>query len=328
MDLEAELLKSIPKEELDALLAERIKSFHGLLTRDVALRLIGKEKGLLKPEEEKEFSLGKIPRGAKKVMFRASVSRIWPVATYASGKRSRVIEVSAEGTTMPLVLWNEDTDLGKGIRLKDEIIVKGSYESNGEMHLGYSGRIEVSKHATFSELSNLIEGEKAHVRGFVSKVSGYGPFTRAAGAKTGSVKSGRAFIFTLSDGKSERQCIVHEGAERAANLHEGDELILEGADVSEGKLLLGESSRMHMRRAREMLIGEIRMLDCVGEKLIAKVGERTLDLDRQNALRLMGVDAADDIALSTVVSLKKHALVNTLIAIKAREKDGQIVIGG
>ncbi len=317
MDLEAELLKTISKEELESEITEKIRSFQGLLTRDVALRLIAKEKGLLKAEEEKEYALGQIPRGAKKVTFRASVSRIWPVADYASGKRSRVVEVSADGTTMPLVLWNQDTDLGKGIRLKDEIVVKGAYESNGEMHLGYSGRIEVSKHATFSELDNLIEGERAHVRGFVSKVSGYGAY-----------RNSRAFMFTLSDGKAETQCIVLEGPERAANLREGDEMILEGAQVGEGKLLVDDSSRMHMRRTKEMLIGEIKMLECDGEKLIAKVGDRTLSLDRQNALRLIQVDAADDIALSTIVSLKKHALINTKIALKAQEKDGQIVIGG
>jgi hypothetical protein len=321
MDLEAELLKSLPKDELETLVAERIKSFQGLLTREVALRLIAKEKGLLKAEEEKEYALGQIPRGAKKVTFRASISRIWPVATYASGKRSRVVEVSAEGTTIPLVLWNQDTELGKGIRLKDEIIVRGAYESNGEMHLGYSGKIEVSKHATFSELENLTEGKRAHVRGFVSKVSGFGQFGRDG-------KAFRAFVFTLSDGKDETQCVVWEGPERAANLREGDEVILEGASVNEGKLLVDDSSRMHMRRTKEMLIGEIKTLECDGEKLIAKVGDRILSLDRRNALRLIQVEAADDIALSTIVSLKKHALINTKIALKAQEKDGQIVIGG
>ena len=254
MDLEAELLKSLPKEELESQIAERIKSFQGLLTREVALRLIAKEKGLLKAEEEKEYILGQIPRGAKKVTFRAEISRIWPVATYASGKRSRVVEVSADGTTVPLVLWNQDTELGKGIRLKDEIMVKGAYESNGEMHLGYSGRIEVSKHATFSELGSLIEGERAHVRGFVSKVSG-------------------PSSFTLSDGKSETECIVNE--ERVAKLREGDEVILEGAQVKEGRLLIDGSSRMHMRRTKEMLIGEIKIARMRRGELIANVGERT-----------------------------------------------------
>ena len=43
----------------------------------------------------------------------------------------------------------------------------------------------------------------------------------------------------------------------------------------------------------------------------------------RNALRLIRVDAADDIALSTIVSLKKHALINTKIAVKAQEKDGR-----
>jgi hypothetical protein len=85
---------------------------------------------------------------------------------------------------------------------------------------------------------------------------------------------------------------------------------------------------MHMRRTKEMLIGEISALECEGEELKAMVGARELRLGRKDALRLMGVEAAGDIALQTLVSLKKHALVNTRIAIKAHEKDGRIVIGG
>jgi hypothetical protein len=321
MDIEAELLKSMPKDELDLLVSDRIKSYHGLLTKEVALRLIAREKGLLKAEEEKEYKLADIPKGAKKVSFSASVSRIWPIATYSSGKRSRVIEVSDAEITKPLILWNDDVELAKGMRLKDGINVKGAYESNGEIHLGYSGRLEVAARAPFTELGALVENERAHIRGIVSKVEGTGTL-EIMGRRT------NAFIFTISDGAIERKCIVWEGPDRAHALKGGDEVILEGAELKGGMLLLDNSSRMHMRRAREMLIGEITRLECENEKLDIKVGERELLLEREDALRLLKAEVADDIALSTVVSLKKDALINSRIAIRAREKDGRIVIGG
>ena len=44
MDVEAELLDSMEKEELETQIKQRIASFHGFLTREVALRLIAKEK--------------------------------------------------------------------------------------------------------------------------------------------------------------------------------------------------------------------------------------------------------------------------------------------
>ncbi len=40
----------------------------------------------------------------------------------------------------------------------------------------------------------------------------------------------------------------------------------------------------------------------------------------------MGVEAAQDIALSTVVSLKKESLLNSRIALRIEEKGGKTVI--
>jgi len=68
MDIETELLKSMETAELEEKIAGKIESFHGFLTREVALRLIAKEKGLLK-ENEIVCKLSEIPKGARKVNF-------------------------------------------------------------------------------------------------------------------------------------------------------------------------------------------------------------------------------------------------------------------
>lgn len=320
MDVEAELKNIFSQDELEAEVSSKVKSFHGLLTREVALRLIAKERGILKADEEREYRLGGIPKNAKKVAFQAKVVRVWPVATYASGKRSRVIEVQ-DDTVMPLILWNDDIELARNLRLNDEIEVRGAYESGGELHLGYSGVMEITKRSAITKLDSLIPDQRAHVRGFVARLSG--PCLKDIAGKPH-----RGFCFTISDGAGMKECFVWEGAERASHLKEGDELILEAAFVGKDALLLDSQTRMHSRRASQMLIGKVSGIEADGDTLRAVIGERKIELERQDALRLMGADIAADIGLSTLVSLKKDALVNSSVALRIEERDGKIHIRG
>ncbi|NYZ74183.1 hypothetical protein H0O00_03505 [Candidatus Micrarchaeota archaeon] len=322
MDAEAELLKTMTADELEAALSAKIESFHGLLTREVALRLIAKEKGMLK-EEERDYRLADIPKGARRFGFSAAVKKVWPMATYSSGKRSRVVEVVDEsaGGGKPLVLWNDDVELAKSLRSKDEIRVKGAYERGGELHLGYGGMLEVTRKAAFSSLAELNDGETVHLRGAVSAIEGYDSFIRDG-------KKIRGFSFMLSDGRNERRCLVVDGTARAERLKVGDEALIEGANVSNGNIEIGASTRLLMRRAGEMLLGEIKELRCEDETLKADVGGREVTLGRESALRFLGVGVAGDIALATVVGLKKESLLNTRIAVKIEEKDGQILVRG
>jgi len=327
-EVETALRSTMSQEELELEVEQKIKSFHGLLTRQVALRLLAKEKGLLR-EEERNYSLGEIPKGAKKFGFSASVKKIWPAVTYASGKRSRVIEVDDGSASMPLVLWNGDVELADQLRSRDRIAVKGAYEKSGEIHLGYSGKLEVVGKAEFSELGALAEGEEAHVRGFVSKIEGIDTFIRY-GRQT------RAFSFMISDGKNERRCVIYESIERGERLREGDEVMIEDARIGKDNIEIGKASRMLSRRKKEMLMGTMEAMECEGstasdERLLAVLAEsqgqeRKITLDQENALKLLGVEVAGDIHLATVVGLKKEKLLNSPIAVRITEKEGRIVI--
>ncbi|MCI0503713.1 hypothetical protein L0Y65_03300 [Candidatus Micrarchaeota archaeon] len=321
MDLEAELLKSMTKEELELRAAEIIESFHGFLTREVALRLIAKEKGLLKTEE-KAYRLAEIPKGEKRIAFKAHVKKVWPVATYSSGKKSRVVEVQDETAAKPLVLWNQDVDLAAKLRTRDSVSVHGAYEKMGELHMGYSGTLEVADKAAFSdlaELDGLAEGEPVHIRGIVSRVEGYDGFVRGT-------RTVQGYSFFVSDGKSERRCVLFEGMGRSARIRPEDEIIIENARVGNGNVEIGDDSRIMTRRSREMLIGELTRMECVGEKLSVRVGEKEATLARDSAMRFLGVQAADDIDLCTLVSLKKDSLLNTRIAVRIEEKDGNAAV--
>ncbi len=308
MDLEAELLKSVPSDELELKVKEKVRSFHGFLTRDVALRLIAKERGLLR-QEDRAYELAAIPKGEKKVAFRAEVRKIWPAAEYSSGKRSRVVEVGDGTGVRPLVLWNEDVELAGTLRLKDRIAVSGAYEKGGELHLGYSGKIEVTEKAGFVPLAELKDNETAHVRGFIAEIEGPDEFVLSG-------KAQRGFSFILSDGKTERRCVIFQGLDRADKLRKGDEVIIENADISYGNIQLGSGSRIRSRRASEMLLGTVKRMECDGERLIVGTEEREVSFDREGGLRFLGVSVADDIALSTVVSLKKDSVLNTRIAVR------------
>jgi hypothetical protein len=85
-------------------------------------------------------------------------------------------------------------------------------------------------------------------------------------------------------------------------------------------MLLGELTRLETRNS-ELVVGV-----GGGEAADGEEGGGEVVLDRQNALRFLGVEAADDIALSTVVSLKKESLLNTRIALKIEQKDGRTTV--
>jgi hypothetical protein len=321
-DIEAGLRKALSEEELERRVAGKIESFHGFLTRDAAVRLVAKEAGLLK-SEERAYRLADIPKGERRIAFSACVKKVWPAASYSSGKKSRVVEVQDASGAKPLVLWNDDTALADRLRARDTVSVHGAYEKNGELHLGYSGTLTVADKAAFTDLEdagNMGGGRPVHVRGAVSRVEGYDGFVQGA-------RTVQGFSFFVSDGRHERRCVILGGLGRADRIRPDDEIIIENAAVGDsGNIEIREESRMLSRRPKEMLLGEVTALECPGEALTVRVGGREARLERESALRFLGVQAAPDIALSTVVDLKKGSLLNTRIAVRIEEKDGRTIV--
>ncbi|MBD3210582.1 hypothetical protein GF318_04340 [Candidatus Micrarchaeota archaeon] len=238
MDIKAELLKSMEREELEQEVKLKIASFDGLLTREVALRLIAKEKGLLKSEQ---FMIGEVPKDARDFTIRGKITRVWPVMGYSSGKQSQVVEVKDETGEKPLVFWNRDTRLVQRLRARDLITVKGAYEKSGELHFGFQGSLSVEGRAGVSELKDIPDNETVHIKGRVSRLEGYDKFVRNG---RGSV----AFSFLISDGTAERRAIIWNDSERGERLKEGDEILVEGAGVNKGDIDIGLCSRLKIRR--------------------------------------------------------------------------------
>ncbi|NYZ77236.1 hypothetical protein H0O02_02885, partial [Candidatus Micrarchaeota archaeon] len=135
------------------------------------------------------------------------------------------------------------------------------------------------------------------------------------------------FVFLLSDGSNEIECAITKDVHRGNALKEGDEAMVEGAIVREGRAEIGEHSRIFIRRKEKILMGRILDMGCSDDMMRVVVGSEKLEFDRENALRFMGVSIADDIALRTVVTLKKDALLNTNVSMKVTRQNGKIIIG-
>jgi len=311
MDAEEALLSAMGKDEIEEAVNEKIDKFHGFLTREVAMKLIAKEKGLLK-EEEKIVKLNEITDDMKNASVIVAVERIYPVADYRNGKKSRRIVVKDESAERTLVLWNDDVDLTFKMRTGDILELRGIYEKEDELHLGYSGIMKTRKRAEFSDIHAIEGKEKVHVRGYVSRISG---------------QKYDKFVFYVSDGKNEAECIIAEDSSRGNALKEGDEIILEGAMVRNGKLEMHGRSRILIRRKEKILLGKVLAMNYKNKEMEVIVGKEKLLLDRENSLRFMGIKAAKDLELSTLVTLKKDDFLNRNVHMKITRKNEKIIIG-
>jgi hypothetical protein len=318
MDYEALILEKLSREQLEESITTKIAGFHGLLTREVALKLIAKEKGLL-PENEENIKVNEIEKGGRKIRILARIKKIWPIVQYKSGKKSRVLELEDETGSVVVILWNDDVVLGNRLRSKDQVLLKGAYERNNELHLGHSGTIEIKEKAAFSDLSALTAGEYAHVRGHISRIDGFDKYVDEYDAKFG-------FSFYLSDGAKDVQVIIWGAPERGSGLVQGDEIIIENALEKNGRLELSDEARILTRRKEKMLLGKLEEISEKNEALEVKVEGKEVEFDRENGLRFMKLDLAPDIKLSTAVNLKKDFLLNQNIAIRIKETEEGTVV--
>ena len=320
MDYEPLLLQSLSKDQLEELIAEKITKFHGLLTREVAIKLIAREKGLLN-EENKKVTISELGKGGKGLIIDAKVKKVWPIVSYRSGKKSRVVEIEDSTGSIPLVLWNDDIELAVRFRSGDAVRVVAAYSKNNELHLSYSGTMELMERAGFTDLGALPQGQFAHATGFVTRIEGLDRYLSGKSSKLG-------FSFFLSDKRNEVRVVIWGNPDRGKSLQLGDEVIIEGALVDNERLELSEDARLMVRRKERMLLGKLESMELEGQILKVKVGGKEGELDRQNALKFMGLNLADDISLSAALTLKKSYLLNTNVSARTRIDNGRTIIEG
>lgn len=306
------LLETFSQEQLDDEVRKKTESFQGLLTREAALRLIAKEKGILKEEKDKSFRISEIKPGARRVNVDAKVRKVFPLTSYPSGTKSRKVEIADDTGSIALVLWNDDCELAKRMKSGDRILVKKAYEKNGALSVGYSGIVEIAERAPYTPLAELKDGEHVNLREAVKSVEGHDRFVRGTSTRPG-------FSFTVSDGKSEVRCIIWDDARRGERLEAGDEVIIENVLVNRSEISVFSDSRIFVRK-KSIVTGKVESIDCRDDKLVVNIDGKEFFLGREKALKFLGASIADDVELSTVVSLKKDSIVNTNVVLEKPER--------
>ncbi len=312
MDAYSELLKVMSAEQVDGEVEAKIKSFHGFLTREVALKLIAKEKGLLK-SEEKIAKISEIKNEDRNITLIAKVEEILPEVIYPSGKRSRSIVLKDETGTIHLKLWEENIGICNRLRTGSELKITGAYEKFDSINLGYSGTMEVVSSTPFTSLDSLsADSSSVHVCAMVSNVEGI---------KTGP------FYFTISDANNnEARVVIREAVGRGLKLESGDEVIIDNAKIEKSLIVLDAKSRLLVKKNKGVIQGKVESLTADNELLIATIGDKKLVFDRQNALIFLGANAAEDIQLSVLVNLKCDSFIGKTVRIKIREENGRFII--
>jgi hypothetical protein len=294
------LLSVISQEELEKEIAKKIAQFQGLLTREAAMKLIAKEMGLLK-NEARVYKIGEIPHAARKINFTAKILRIEAPVTYSSGKKSRSIILGDETGRIRLKLWGEDLELFSKFKIGDIVEVKNAYERNGELGLGYAGEIRVVNAAPFSQLGELEASTYVNVRGRITRIEGEKEYLKEGKRK-------RFFVFSISDGVTEKQCVIWEGIGRGRQLNVNDEVVIEQAYVKNDELHVYGKSRILLRPSG--LRGKVKSIDCDGNTLKVTIDEKQIVLNREEALKFLGVDVKDDISLEVIANLKKNFIID------------------
>lgn len=313
MDVYATLESTLGKEKVEEEIGKKLTDFHGLLTREVALKLIAKEHGLIKEEMVK---INEIKPGMKRVILNGTISQIHKIVEYTFGKKCRTMTIKDETGTTTLTVWNDDVDIFSKLKVGDEIGVKNAYERLGSLNLGYNGSVEILKSAPYTKCDTLPENAPVNIRAFISHIQGTREYE-----KNGVKK--QYYIFTVSDKTTEVRCIVWENLERTQKLAIGDEVIIQNATAKKNELHINANSRILARKLAHLISGKITEIGVKSNKLFLKIGDTELLFSREHALTFFGVTMHTDIDLETLIALKKESLLNTVQHIRCKEENGE-----
>ncbi|MBN2478154.1 hypothetical protein JXB01_02575 [Candidatus Micrarchaeota archaeon] len=315
MDPYQELLNLFGKDETEKKIKLKIDEFHGYVSRDVAVKVIAKESGVYK-EEENFIKIKEINEGLNNVNVRAVVDRIMPLKVFPSGKKCRIIILKDETGTAELWLWEEDTRLAYSIMADSKIQITGAYINGGHLNTGYKGKIKILSSAKFTEFSGLKEGTVSNIKGIVSRVEGMKSFEKEGRKKT-------FYSFVVSDGDTEKKVIVWENPGRVGNIEEQDRIVIENARFKDGTLHANTSSRIFVKRPRNIIKGEIKDIKLKGERTEIEIGEKKINLNMEDTLKFLGVEQDKQVSLSTILELKKDSVIGKE-AVISKNNEGRI----
>lgn len=157
-DKEKELIGQIVKktglaeEDIQKRIDEKEKEFNGLVSREGAIYIIGKEAGINieKPKSE-SLKIKNIAPNMRQVNIVAKVIYISPIREFTTSKgdgKVKNITLGDETGTITMSVWNDDIEKIKDITEEEVIQLKNCYSKNGYMdktEIVFSSRSDMEK---------------------------------------------------------------------------------------------------------------------------------------------------------------------------------------
>lgn len=286
-------------------IAARIAEFGGLLTRQAAVRLLCKERGIA---VERRVSLSGA-RGQKgHFSFSARVGRVFPVQKFPNSRDSSLrMHISDSSGQSTLVLWNEQCRLEKEIFAGDEIECAGAYFRAGEIFIAKSGSVKKTGGAQAESLDGLREGA-CSVQGIVKGAEGERSFRRNGEER-------RMFSFTICQGETCARAVAWQGNGAQFEIpSEGDTVLLENAFFRAGEVHLSAKSRLVIISSSQEKEGVVERIAVEGGNAVFRIGGGEFSLPLASALPLLQIR-----------SLPPGVLSGTALSIKAGELAGKTV---
>ncbi len=132
----------IKKEDIEKKIEEKEKEFEGLVSREGAIYIIGKELGIDMPKPKAEsLNIKNIVSNMRQINIVAKIIFISPAREFSkSEKKGKVINITLgdDSGTITMSVWNEDTENIKDLAAGDVIMLKNDYSKDG-----YLGKTEL-----------------------------------------------------------------------------------------------------------------------------------------------------------------------------------------
>ena len=142
------------------------------------LRKIEEKKDL--PEAEKAVKIGDLREDMESVDVNGVVLSVGPIREFGEGRKVGSLIIGDETGTVRVVLWDDAADYAEKFKRGDRVKVEGGYVRDGELHVGWKGRIIRSRAELppleeiggreRKSISEVREGEMVEVRGTVVQV--------------------------------------------------------------------------------------------------------------------------------------------------------------
>lgn len=321
--LQVQLLAKMQESELEEAIENKIKDFHGLLTKDAAMRILAIEHGLIKKQENTDdyIKIKQIKSEQRGINLKARINRIFDTTILPSGKKYRDMQINDESGPLKLRFWEDDVSFFSKIKIGDELQINNAYEKMGNLNLGYEGEVKIIHKVPFDKINALKEGAIANVKVEISRITG-----EENRSKNGS--NFKVFIFDVKDETGQIPIVIWDHINRFAAIKEKDQLIIQSALFKGNELHVSSATRL-LYKSSDIISGTLQELEAItdqgNEFLKIKIADKAIQMDRTNALKFFKINLSKDIKLATVVQIKKDHLINNSFSLKGKEQQDLFV---